>query len=84
MFCFDLTKKNILHISDFTQALSHNMNIVNVQENQLHIFVEIFAFITTPTDNIGHCIHFGSCIHNENTMTEKNMLKINGMYYIYR
>ena len=73
MFCFDLTKKNILHISDFTQALSHNMNIVNVQENQLHIFVEIFAFITTPADNIGHCIHFGSCIHYENTMAEKKM-----------
>lgn len=36
------------HVLQLAERLSHHVDVVNVQENQLSILIGVFTFVTTP------------------------------------
>lgn len=55
----------LFHLSE---ALSHYVNIVNVEENELCVVVGILVLVASTLGHVGHGVHLGPCVVNVNSV----------------
>ena len=59
---------NLPDIPDFSETLSHDVNVVDVEEHQLHVFVKILVLVTAAGGHVGHRVHLRPSVHDEDAV----------------
>ena len=55
-------------IPDFSEALPHDVDVVNIEEDEFHVFVGVLVLVAAPGRNVGHRVHLRSRVHDEDPM----------------
>ena len=56
------------NVPDFSETFSHDVNVVDVEKDQLHVLVKILVLVAAAGGHVGHRVHLRPRVHDENPM----------------
>lgn len=60
--------KSLPYVPDFSETFSHDVDVVDVEEDKLHVLVQILVLVAAPGGHVGHRVHLRPCVHDEDAV----------------